>query len=618
MLAAAAFLAVIFFRAAWGYARRRDVVQGGIALLFLPATLLLARELAQLAGLVLPRPLLAVVGALTLLIPYQLLRLANQMRRVPRWVMASAVGLFVLAALPVVFVPPPLPPAMELLFQLGFAFPGAVSAGYQLAEARRRRGSSRVRLAVAAAATGLMTVGIVWSVATWGEQLATPQLMLVAAALGFLVAFMPPVWLRQLWATRAAHTVSLRLSQAPADEPAERIWRRYGAVVCEVAGVDATVVVISRAGILTQVAHAGLADGSLTGAPSDQLDALLGAPQPVSLITRRCRRLPFAERVLHAVPGATYMTAAPLRVPPDEAGALLLVSRRWPLFVEDDVRLLADLGGQAGILAERAHVIAAARAASSAKSDFLANMSHELRTPLNAILGFSDLALTGPTEAGQVTIPVEWVEHIFASGQRLLDLINDVLDLSKVEAGHLELRREPLSMEAAAADALVALRLMLDRKSLTAQLQHDGDVLAYADPKRLRQMIDNLLSNAIKHTPAGGRITVRAHRLRGTAYLTVTDTGPGINHTDQARLFEQFQQVGDPATRQPGTGLGLALTRRLARAHGGDITVHSQPGAGSSFTICLPAVDTATDATDGTPPTNVEAIADHEPERPTR
>jgi len=282
-------------------------------------------------------------------------------------------------------------------------------------------------------------------------------------------------------------------------------------------------------------------------------------------------------------------------VPPDVEGAVLLFNRHRTLFSDDDLRLLAAIGGQAGILADRQEVAAALTAsvdaltrANQAKSAFLANMSHELRTPLNAIIGFSDLMRVEEPDGDRRRVPAEWVEHIHTSGRHLLGLINDILDLAKVEAGRLDLRPAPLRVDTAVIELLTGLAPLFSTKDIEVRTDLP-QVTAMADRVRFRQIVENLLSNAIKFTEPGGSVTVAVHRGGDDAYVSVADTGVGIAEADQERVFEEFQQVGDPDRQRAGTGLGLALTKRLAEAHGGEITLVSALGKGSTFTVRLPA-----------------------------
>ena len=333
---------------------------------------------------------------------------------------------------------------------------------------------------------------------------------------------------------------------------------------------------------------------------AEDLDQLLAARQPVPAGSARRAAPPLVEYYTQTT-GARLVTALEVPMPADECGAVLLLDRYRALFTADDLRLAAVLGGQAKALAERsttlaeqrhlteqlAASVAALTHASQAKSDFLAGMSHELRTPLNAIIGFSDLMRAEQPEGDRRTVPADWVEHIHNSGRHLLGLINDILDLAKVEAGRLELNPEPLGLDAAVNDVITGLRPLTDRKRLEVLIAVPR-LAVRADPLRFRQILDNLLSNAIKFTPEGGRIALSAVRESGEVALTVADSGVGIAAENHARVFEEFQQVGNAAQRQAGTGLGLALTRRLVEAHGGSIALQSALGEGSRFTVRLP------------------------------
>ncbi|MDH5222581.1 MAG: sensor histidine kinase [Betaproteobacteria bacterium] len=219
------------------------------------------------------------------------------------------------------------------------------------------------------------------------------------------------------------------------------------------------------------------------------------------------------------------------------------------------------------------------------KSEFLANMSHELRTPLNAIIGFSEALrerMFGELNAKQE----EYLNDIHASGRHLLSLINDILDLSKIEAGRMELDVSTFPAPGTLESTLALVRERAQKKSIGLSLEVDpaiGEVRA--DERKLKQILLNLLSNAIKFTPEGGRIAVDA-RLNGAGLeIAVSDNGIGIAPADQAAVFEEFRQVGP---RAEGTGLGLALTRRFVELHGGSIRLDSAPGQGTTFTFTLP------------------------------
>jgi signal transduction histidine kinase len=228
-------------------------------------------------------------------------------------------------------------------------------------------------------------------------------------------------------------------------------------------------------------------------------------------------------------------------------------------------------------------------AASRHKSEFLANMSHELRTPLNAIIGFSEVLqqrMFGELTAKQS----QYVDVILASGRHLLSLINDILDLSKVEAGRMELEPTPFDLRLAIENTVALVRDRAAHHGLRLDLALDGELgPVVADERKVKQILLNLLANAVKFTPDGGGIEIRASRTDGKAEISVSDTGIGIAPEDQEAIFEEFRQVGtDYARKREGTGLGLALVKRLVELHGGQIWVKSEAGKGSTFTFTLP------------------------------
>jgi len=227
-------------------------------------------------------------------------------------------------------------------------------------------------------------------------------------------------------------------------------------------------------------------------------------------------------------------------------------------------------------------------AASQHKSEFLANMSHELRTPLNAIIGFSEVLAEGMF--GDINEKqTEYLGDILESGQHLLSLINDILDLSKIEAGRMELEPADFDLPSAIENALILVRERASRRGIALQRTIDERLgMIRADERKVKQVLLNLLSNALKFTPEGGRIDVRAGLRDDMAEISVSDTGVGIAPEDQEAVFEEFRQVGTAAKKVEGSGLGLALSRKFSELHGGKIWVKSQVGAGSTFTFTLP------------------------------
>jgi PAS domain S-box-containing protein len=228
------------------------------------------------------------------------------------------------------------------------------------------------------------------------------------------------------------------------------------------------------------------------------------------------------------------------------------------------------------------------RAANEAKSAFLANMSHELRTPLNAVLGFSDLLLEELDLAGS---QLRYLKNIKDAGHHLLELINDVLDISKVEAGKFELREESVNVAALLEPVVTAMRAAAKARgvSFNAVAPDDAPSLML-DPTRVRQILFNLVSNAIKYTPAGGHAELRVAINGPDLDIEVSDTGVGIPLDRQARVFGLFERFHEDGLSVPGTGLGLALTKRLVELHGGSIDFDSEPGRGTTFRVRLPEV----------------------------
>jgi signal transduction histidine kinase len=223
------------------------------------------------------------------------------------------------------------------------------------------------------------------------------------------------------------------------------------------------------------------------------------------------------------------------------------------------------------------------------KSEFLANMSHELRTPLNAIIGFSEVLIErmfGEVNEKQA----DYLKDIHESGKHLLSLINDILDLSKIEAGRMELELSRFDLPAAIGNAMTLVRERAQRHGIRLGQEIDPRLGEFGgDERKVKQILLNLLSNAVKFTPDGGHIDVRARLDTDKVEIAVRDTGVGIAPEDQRLLFEEFRQVGrDGARKAEGTGLGLALAKKFAVLHGGDIRVESAPGAGSTFTVSLP------------------------------
>jgi PAS domain S-box-containing protein len=225
--------------------------------------------------------------------------------------------------------------------------------------------------------------------------------------------------------------------------------------------------------------------------------------------------------------------------------------------------------------------------ANQLKSEFLASMSHELRTPLHTIIGFAELLgeqLEGPLNEKQR----RFINHIHTDSQHLLALINDILDISKIESGRLELRREAFDIARTLEEILSSIRPQGAAKSIRIETSLDVSTAVFADRLRVKQILFNLLSNAVKFTPAGGKIHVEGRLLKDVLEISVSDTGVGIPKEQHEAVFDRFYQVGTTTKGvREGTGLGLAITRALVEGHGGRIWLESEPGKGSRFTFTL-------------------------------
>src|SRR4029450_2711179 len=293
--------------------------------------------------------------------------------------------------------------------------------------------------------------------------------------------------------------------------------------------------------------------------------------------------------------GDRALLALPLVCEDRLIGGLTVIRKSTGGFAPEVIDLLRTFATQSALAIHNARLFQEIadksrqlEVASQHKSEFLANMSHEMRTPLNAIIGFSEV-LTERMFGELNEKQEEYSKDIHASGQHLLSLINDILDLSKIEAGRMELEVSDFHLPSALDSALTLIRERAGRRSIALQLNVDerlGQI--QADERKVRQVVLNLLSNAIKFTPEGGRIEVGAAPKDGLVEISVSDTGVGIAAEDQEAVFEEFRQVGTADKKVEGTGLGLTRCRKFVELHGGRIWVKSELGVGSTFTFSIP------------------------------
>jgi signal transduction histidine kinase/DNA-binding response OmpR family regulator len=549
------------------YLRNRDRVRLAVFLVFASLAAVLGAPLLRMAVPALAPVTGALVAPALLAQPVLVLWLASFVQPLPRLALPAAVAAFV--TLTVAFLAilatgvtagSPTVAALALsLVGYFFVVETAAAVSFGLA-ARRRAGASRSRLSTAAIATGLLGVALVVLlgsslVAQQGSDTmaalnAVVRVVALLSALGYLAAFTPPPALRRLSQQSIAYDFIRDLNALPSGVAVDRIWELLERTAARASGATRSLIVIDPHG-----------------------------PPPPAAKGARTVPMPFASS----------------RWP---AGRLELELDAHSLFRDDDLALIQLLLERAvraaereAFLIERERLIGDLQSASAAKSDFLAAMSHELRTPLNAIIGFSELLTEGGEEAADAATVQTYAEHIHGSGLHLLELVNDVLDLARVEAGRLDLKPVRFDLDDLVGQTVANVRPLADQKRLTV-VQTLAPVAIDADPGRVRQIALNLLSNAIKFTEPGGEIRVSL-AADGPEHvrLTVSDSGIGIDQGDIDRIFEAFQQGsgnGDRAHLE-GTGLGLALTRQLVEAHGGTISVRSEVGTGSEFSVVLPA-----------------------------
>lgn len=587
---------ILFVATLITFVRRRDPLSRDVMLIFASVAALFAvTALNALTG-GLPDPIVGTGLAFLLAQPLFSLRLAHRLRPIPRAVgLLAAIG-FAATALPWVVVPLDDIGLLAGAAVVVFGLTNLVAATYLGLEAGRRVGSARVRLGAAAAASALLALGLVTIMFGAALPLGSEvgRILALGAATMYAVAFLPPAWLRRVWGAVTTYEFTDHLLNAPADDDVNAVWSRAAELAQRTTGATATMVIAGQP--VKTLARAGdehtmraLGDHAFSAVPVPR-DEHRPVPASDGELGRMCQAL-----------AAPYVSILPFGRDGGEHGALIMFRARPSLFAADDHHIVRSVTDRATVFAERSDALAeqaalaqrlaltvqALEQASQAKSDFLASMSHELRTPLSAIIGFSALMRDEPMDGDRRSVPDEWVEHVHRSGDHLLALINDVLDLTKIEAGRIELRLEEFDLATALAESVEGLRPLAERKRI--EMVVDAELGAIkADRGRLRQIVYNLLSNAIKFTPDGGRVRVEARWEGDDARIAVLDTGVGIAADDVERIFEEFSQVGDVKAREAGTGLGLALSRRLVEAHGGQIAVSSEPGQGSRFEVYLP------------------------------
>jgi signal transduction histidine kinase len=566
-------------------------------------------------------PWLGPLGTILLLAqPYLLLRLVQHFRVVPRVIQRVARGGMVISWIILIAAPAPLPPLLALLIVVYFVSVEGYAAAAFARGAVRTEGVTHHRLLLAATGSGLLAIVMqlagVNNALPAGTGITTPlsRLLALLCMLSYYLGFVPPGWLRQAWQLAELQ----RFLRAMAGRAAtERVpitlqqlclmsMRAVGGLAAAVALDDTTdqqLMIRAASGHPALTGFLTAHEGVIGRAWHDRQPAVAGTPADFGADV-----MPLAFAV-----GAAALLVVPITTAERAWGLLVVFMNRGPLFAIDDLNLLALLAEQSAIALDYAALLEEQRAvvlqlrqqsaqltsanaaleqASLTKDRFLSSMSHELRTPLNAIIGFTGtllMRLPGPLTTDQE----KQLGIIQRSSQHLLALINDILDLAKIESGTVDMKLESVACQAVIAEVAVSLRPLVEQKGL--QLIVDCPVaplVVQANRRALSQILINLVNNAIKFTEHGSvRLVLSQCMYHDQRFveMRVVDTGIGIRPEDQAYLFQLFTQADNTLTRQQeGTGLGLHLSQKLAGLLGGQITVQSAPGQGSTFTVTFP------------------------------
>ncbi len=560
---------------------------------------------------------LFVLGAVILFTePYLLVRLLNRFRPVPRWVSrAIFVGMLASWAITIAVSPLPSPPPASTdvaIFVVmayvvaveSYAVVGFIRGALESPGVNRRRlilaaaGSALFALAVVVEAIRFRTNGPRYPTLIWEVVLAV---IIAAAGLSYYLGFSPPGRLRQAWQLFELRRFLRERTDLAASARAAETLDRLVVAANRVTGATNSV-----AALWDESSEVLVARGSDGGVPEIPIAAVTGDLKRAMHEQKAAAIFNLAD-LNQAVsslasPDATALFAIPIASQERLWGLLLVFLRSAALFPDDDMIVLGLLAEESAIALANAELVSELRTlaervqqtntklehASQAKSDFLASMSHELRTPLNAIIGFTDALLAGvdgPLNEEQ-RASLGWVQR---GGRDLLALINDVLDLSKIEAGKVVINPQPFSPRELVEVLLGQHRRLAEEKGLNLKFEDQGSPLEVVlDRQRTQQILVNLLSNAVKFTEHGEVGVILTPVGRDRVKIAVRDTGPGIRPEDRELLFQEFHQVGAASREAGGTGLGLAISRRLARMMGGDISLRSKPGKGSIFVVSLP------------------------------
>lgn len=622
---------------------RRDIalMSGSLAVAFL------IQILARVTGV--QSFWLDILGSLALITqPYLLLRLAQYFHEIPSWTMYLALAGMILAGILLLLFDSFSEGATVIVFLAIIAYFVIVDGYAMIIFVRGALTASGVvqrRLRFAAAGSGLLALALLVlglaAVAPALQDWLVPLVLIaaIASAVSYYVGFAPSRWLQQAWQFAELQDYLQEIGSKLIDKRLN---------VTDSLGELCTVATLATGGTAAAIIQKDKAEEQwwvryITEQP-ELINKKLVDGGVISQVQQKrkpayirvSRPLQAGDRYLLETMHADTLLVAPIAAAEYDWGLLLVFLKRSSLFIEDDLRLVTLLAQQSAIFLENSALIeemqhyseslerrveertleirqmnmqlerrVAERTADlsranvelgqvvRAKDEFLANMSHELRTPLNGILILSEILLEqirGPINERQA----QSLQTIHSSGHHLLSLINDILDLSKIEAGKLDLQLEIIQVEEICNTSLQFVKELAHQKQIRLTFENaDVQAKMEADPRRLKQILINLLSNAVKFTPDGGRVTLksRAAHEGDALQFVVEDTGIGITAADMAQLFKPFSQLDTSLTREhEGSGLGLALVSRLVELHGGSVQVESDgvPGSGSRFTVALP------------------------------
>jgi signal transduction histidine kinase/ActR/RegA family two-component response regulator len=542
-------------------------------------------QIAALLGPQRPAALGLVTALLFIALPYLQLRLVDDFAGVPAVLLrvclgglllgigAAAVGFLKLVVLPIAV---PIVVAVALLYFVGFC---AYAALVLIREARHAKGVARNRMAAAAAGALALSLTLIAALTSTvvGPTASSVAAMVLAlsSAVAYLVAFAPPVLLKRAWREPALRSFLTRAAAISPHDAPQTILRGLEVAIARAApGQSARIALLDEKGETLVIGN----DDELL-ASAEVMAAVFQSQTP---------------RFVRTAAGATL--AAPITGRGRRIGVLAVIGRRAPLFASDDLDLVQLLAEQAAIVLDGARLygdLASANRdlsqATKVKSEFLASMSHELRTPLNAILGFSGL-LSEQLAGSMNDKQKRFLRNIREAGEHLLELINDVLDLSRVEAGKLELRPEVLTLDVLLEPVSAAGLSAAQARGVLFEVRAPDGAPLFLDPTRVRQILFNLVSNAVKFTPGGGHVTLSAAIEGRDLHFEVTDTGVGIPEEARGRMFGVFERFHEERTEAAGTGLGLALTKSLVAQMSGSIAFESEEGRGTTFRVRLPEV----------------------------